>query len=179
MSGEDDKRDGPDENARIDLRIEAGDWAAALGDPAALVERCRAETARAAPAAAGSVDLLLTDDDRVAALNASFRGKEGSTNVLSFPSGEPAPGFLGDIALAYETCAREAARDGKSIADHAAHLIVHGLLHLIGYDHLADEEATAMERLESDILARLGVTDPYALPNQATAPDEAGAKRAT
>ncbi|MEO1015784.1 MAG: rRNA maturation RNase YbeY [Pseudomonadota bacterium] len=148
--------------ASLDARVEAGDWADALGDPVALATQCHAAAADIDPMAAGGFDLLFTDDARLAELNAAHRGREGPTNVLSFPSGAQDTGFLGDVALAYETCAREAARDGKSITAHAAHLIVHGLLHLIGYDHETDDEATVMERLETSILARLGVDDPYA-----------------
>jgi phosphate starvation-inducible protein PhoH and related proteins len=103
---------------------------------------------------------LFTSDDAVKALNAQWRDKDVPTNVLSFPAPKTA-GTLGDIALAYETCAREADEQGKSLKDHATHLLVHGLLHLLGYDHEADDEAAEMEGLEKDILASLGVADPY------------------
>ena len=103
---------------------------------------------------------LFTSDDAVKALNAQWRGKDAPTNVLSFPAPETA-GTLGDIALAYETCAREADEQGKSLKDHATHLLVHGLLHLLGYDHEADDVAAEMEGLEKDILAGLGIADPY------------------
>jgi rRNA maturation RNase YbeY len=103
---------------------------------------------------------LFTSDEAVKALNAQWRGKDTPTNVLSFPAPETA-GTLGDIALAYETCAREADEQGKSLKDHATHLLVHGLLHLLGYDHEADDDAAEMEGLEKDILARLGIADPY------------------
>ncbi len=116
--------------------------------------------------AASEVNLRLTDDAEVRALNARWRGVDQPTNVLSFPSapaeraGE-AP-TLGDIALAYETLAREAEELGGSLSDHYRHLVAHGFLHLIGYDHQTDEEAERMEDLEKRILARLGVADPYA-----------------
>jgi rRNA maturation RNase YbeY len=103
---------------------------------------------------------LFTSDDAVKSLNAQWRGKDMPTNVLSFPAPETA-GTLGDIALAYETCAREADEQGKSLKDHATHLLVHGLLHLLGYDHEADDDAAEMEGLEKDILAGLGIADPY------------------
>jgi phosphate starvation-inducible protein PhoH and related proteins len=103
---------------------------------------------------------LFTSDDAVKALNAQWRGKDMPTNVLSFPAPETA-GTLGDIALAYDTCAREADEQGKSLIDHATHLLVHGLLHLLGYDHEADDDAAEMEGLEKDILAGLGIADPY------------------
>jgi phosphate starvation-inducible protein PhoH and related proteins len=103
---------------------------------------------------------LFTSDEAVKVLNAQWRGKDSPTNVLSFPAPDTA-GTLGDIALAYETCAREADEQGKSLKDHATHLLVHGLLHLLGYDHEADDDAAEMEGLEKDILAHLGVSDPY------------------
>lgn len=119
------------------------------------------------------------DDSRIAELNADFRGKAKPTNVLSWPADElaaeapgqvpdrPAPGTpddpepLGDIALAWETCAREAEEAGKPFADHVTHLVVHGLLHCLGYDHVDDADATLMEGLEVRILASLGLSDPY------------------
>ena len=124
------------------------------------------------------IALLACDDARIAALNADFRGKARPTNVLSWPAQDlspqepgaaprpPCPDFtgaiaLGDIAIARETCAREAAAAGKPLADHVAHLIVHGLLHLLGYDHVRDPDATLMQALETGILGRLGIDDPY------------------
>ena len=112
---------------------------------------------------------LLCDNHRIASLNAQFRGKDSPTNVLSFPSGETEPddsGCLpaGDIAIAFETVRDEAARDAKQLQDHLTHLWVHGLLHLMGHDHLEDEEAEAMEAGEIAVLARLGIADPYADP---------------
>jgi phosphate starvation-inducible protein PhoH and related proteins len=104
--------------------------------------------------------VLFTHDAAVQTLNAQWRGKDMPTNVLSFPAVEAA-GTLGDIALAYETCAREAVEQGKSLKDHATHLLVHGFLHLLGYDHEADEDAAEMEGLEKDIMAKLGLEDPY------------------
>lgn len=118
--------------------------------------------AAAAEGARGTVSLLLGDDAAVAALNSEFRGKSEPTNVLSFPPSAPAePGFLGDIALAAETIAREADEQGKSFEAHAAHLVVHGLLHLLGYDHANDADAEKMEARERAILAGLGIADPY------------------
>jgi probable rRNA maturation factor len=126
-----------------------------------------------------AIGLLGCDDARIAALNADFRGKPVPTNVLSWPSDDraaevagddperPEPGAaddpesLGDIAIAWETCAREAAEQGKPMDDHVTHLIVHGILHLLGYDHVEDADAAVMERLEVGILASLGVSDPY------------------
>lgn len=114
---------------------------------------------------AGSVSLLLGDDAAVAALNAQFRGKKGPTNVLSFPPPEGAggsDGFLGDIALAAETIVEEANFQGKRFENHAAHLAVHGFLHLLGYDHDDPAQAEEMEARERAILSILGIEDPYA-----------------
>jgi probable rRNA maturation factor len=113
----------------------------------------------------GDVSLCLADDSALRALNLSWRGIDKPTNVLSFPAAPGRPGearTLGDIALAYETLAREAEDLGVSLADHYRHLLVHGFLHLIGYDHETDADAERMEALEARILARLGVADPYA-----------------
>jgi probable rRNA maturation factor len=113
----------------------------------------------------GDVSLCLADDAALRALNLRWRGIDKPTNVLSFPAAAGRPGeapMLGDIALAYETLAREAEDLGAPLADHYRHLLVHGFLHLIGYDHETDAEAERMEALEAKILARLGAADPYA-----------------
>jgi probable rRNA maturation factor len=94
------------------------------------------------------------------ALNLKWRGKDAPTNVLSFPSGEE-QGHLGDVVLAYETVEGEAEQQNIAIADHAAHLVVHGMLHLLGYDHEQEDDAVKMETLETEILATLGIADPY------------------
>lgn len=126
------------------------------------------------------IAVLACDDSRIAVLNADFRGKPQPTNVLSWPAEEhaaqvdgaapdlptgaadgPFAHELGDIAIAYDTCAREAVAAGKPLADHVTHLIVHGTLHLLGYDHLRDKDATLMERTEVEILGKLGLPDPY------------------
>jgi probable rRNA maturation factor len=119
--------------------------------------------------------VALADDARVRALNAEWRGKDAPTNVLTFPAVEPdeiasAP-MLGDVILAFETVAREAREQAKPLAHHLSHLVIHGVLHVFGYDHLDDDEAEAMEALETRALARLGVPDPYT--NPADAPTEA------
>ncbi len=116
--------------------------------------------------------LVLTDDAQVRQLNRDYRGRDEPTNVLSFAALEgghvvtgselEGPVTLGDVVIAFETTAAEAARDGKTLADHLSHLIVHGILHLLGYDHQNEDEAVPMERLEMRILANLGVADPYA-----------------
>jgi probable rRNA maturation factor len=116
-----------------------------------------------------AVAVLLTDDAAMQRLNSTFRGKDKPTNVLSFPAppmpsgmGDAESLFLGDLALGYETCAAEALAEGKSLGDHLAHLVVHGVLHLMGYDHETEAEAEEMEERERVILASLGIADPYA-----------------
>ena len=141
----------------IDIEIEDEAWSAALPNAEALaLEAAEAATAE------GGLAILLTDDDTVADLNLRFRGKSGPTNVLSFPAPENREGHLGDIALAYGVCAREAAEQGKPLAHHLQHLVAHGVLHLVGYDHQTETEAAEMEALERRILAGLDVPDPYA-----------------
>jgi probable rRNA maturation factor len=112
------------------------------------------------------VSLCLADDERLRELNARWRGVDKPTNVLSFPAAQlerpDGPPALGDIALAFETLAREAEDFGAPLADHYRHLVAHGFLHLIGYDHRTGEEAERMEALETRVLARLGLADPYA-----------------
>jgi probable rRNA maturation factor len=111
------------------------------------------------------ISILLTDDEEQRGLNAEWRGKDSSTNVLSFPQIEPfGPvfGLLGDITLARETLEREALDLGKSMEDHFTHLVVHGFLHILGYDHIEEDEALVMEGLETHILSGLGIADPYA-----------------
>jgi probable rRNA maturation factor len=142
----------------IEVEIEDTAWTDALPDSAAVVERA---ASAALGAVAGDVVVLLTDDDAVRDLNARFRGRDGPTNVLSFPAAESAFPHLGDLVLAHGVCAAEAEAQGKSLADHLAHLIVHGVLHLLGRDHEAEAEAEEMEAEERSILASLGVADPY------------------
>ena len=103
------------------------------------------------------ISVLGCDDARIAVLNADFRGKPQPTNVLSWPSEE-----RGDIAIAWETCGREAAEQGIPLKDHVTHLVIHGILHLLGYDHVREADASLMEGLEVRILATMGISDPYA-----------------
>jgi probable rRNA maturation factor len=173
----DPDRDGP--AALVDLIIEDPHWEET--GLAQLAER----GAREALAACGlapedyEISLLACDDARIATLNAEFRGKDAPTNVLSWPAfelGPKAPGaapqqpvapaddepvFLGDLALAHGTCLREAVEQGIPLDAHLTHLVVHGCLHLLGYDHVDARDAARMEALETKILARLGVPDPY------------------
>jgi probable rRNA maturation factor len=122
--------------------------------------RGRSEGDREAVEGAGLV-VLLTNDASVRELNARFRGKDAPTNVLSFPAPPNLERHLGDVALAFGVCAREAAEQGKPLERHLQHLVVHGVLHLLGYDHMSDDEAEAMEGLERIVLAGLGAPDPY------------------
>jgi probable rRNA maturation factor len=118
--------------------------------------------AAAAEQKRGEVSVLLGGDVDVAKLNKAFRGKDGPTNVLSFPGPRVEPRFLGDIALAAETVAAEAEFQGKRFEHHAAHLVVHGFLHLLGYDHENPADADIMEGRERAILVSMGIEDPYA-----------------
>src|SRR5258708_5673899 len=135
-------------------------WTKALPGAERLVRRAaRAAGPRARRGGAKSLNVALADDKRVRALNARDRSKDKPTNVLSYPSGERS--FAGDVILARQTVWREARAQKKSPADHVTHLVVHGVLHLLGHDHEDDTEAERMERLERRILARLGIADPY------------------
>jgi probable rRNA maturation factor len=141
-------------------------------DAEAIIHRAIATAAEFADADLGEAELavMLTDDAGVRTLNSNWRGIDKPTNVLSFPALPPtgpggpndAPRMLGDIAIAYETTRREADDEQKPFDHHLSHLAVHGFLHLIGYDHEQDEDAEAMEALEQEILAQLGIPDPYA-----------------
>jgi probable rRNA maturation factor len=163
----------------VETLIEEARWGA-LGLPA-LAERAARATLAALdlPAEGFQISLMGCDDARIATLNGDFRGKPQPTNVLSWPSedraadrpggmpDQPDPGpaedpeSLGDIAIAWETCAREAEAAQKPIEDHVTHLVVHGVLHLLGFDHIDDADAARMEALEVRILASLGLSDPY------------------
>jgi probable rRNA maturation factor len=145
----------------IDVEIEDEAWTEALPDAETLV-RIAAGAALAREDAAGGVTLLLTDDESVRELNAQYRHKDAATNVLSFPAPPNPEDHLGDVALAYGVCVREAAEQGKPLRHHLQHLTIHGVLHLLGYDHIGDDEAEVMEGLERAVLAGLGVPDPYA-----------------
>ena len=162
----------------MDIVIEDARWLAFGLEPAALAAVQAGFAELGLPEAGFTLCLMGCDDTRIQELNGDFRGKAKATNVLSWPSEErgaaegeipalPEPGapddpeHLGDIAMSYDTCAAEAAAADKPLADHVTHLVVHGLLHLLGYDHLHDADAELMEALEVRILARLGLSDPY------------------
>ena len=158
----------------MNLDIEIGqpwpqaDWQELAGKVAAFATEVAPELANERLEAS----LLFTSDEEIHALNREWRERDRPTNVLSFPmvergqlldlAAEGPPVLFGDIALAHETCAREAAEKGASLADHAAHLILHGLLHLAGHDHeISSQDAKAMEELEVKALALMGIADPY------------------
>ncbi|KAA5604961.1 rRNA maturation RNase YbeY [Roseospira marina] len=176
----------------IDVVIESPPWRKAVKGPVALCERAARAALEGGLAGSPLAAMLATqpvvelcialeDDASVHALNRDFRGQDKPTNVLSFAALEgedgrvlppvvdgdpldpdPEPEMLGDVIVAFETTRDEAARDGKALADHLSHLVVHGVLHLLGYDHQDDDEAEAMEGLETRILAGLGIADPHA-----------------
>jgi len=141
-------------------------------DAEAVIHRAIEIAAEIADGDTGDAELavMLTDDAGIRTLNSNWRGIDKPTNVLSFPALQPtgpggpddAPRMLGDIAIAYETTRKEATVEGKPFDHHLSHLAVHGFLHLIGYDHENDADAEAMEALETEILAQLGIPDPYA-----------------
>jgi probable rRNA maturation factor len=162
----------PSGDLHISLVQEQADWSG-FADPeqaicaAAAALASHPQGARARGAEAG---VVLADDRMVRELNATYRGKNAPTNVLSFPFQAPPGGvpedrpYLGDVVLAAETVAREAAERGIAPTAHLQHLVVHGLLHLLGFDHATDTEAERMERLEAEILATLGIANPYVEP---------------
>jgi len=152
----------------IDIEIEDDGWLDVLPDAQNVVETGVA-AALAAVEIEGQADVvvLLCNDAEMRELNREYRKKDKATNVLSFPAPKAMRvkgvlEHLGDVALGLETCMREAEEQGKTLKNHVMHLSVHGTLHLLGYDHMTDEEAEEMESLERDILEGLGVPDPYA-----------------
>jgi len=153
-------RPGAERNMLAEFLPEDARWEA----DAALEALCRdalaAAAARLQEPRPGAAAVLLTGDETMAALNARFRGKDGPTNVLSFPAPDT-EGYPGDIALGFDTCAAEAEARGIPLIHHAAHLVVHGFLHLNGHDHEDDAAAQAMESIEIEALAAVGVRDPY------------------
>jgi probable rRNA maturation factor len=155
----------------IDIEIEDPAWTAAVDGVAVIVNATARAALRAAlPAVrAGEADVvvLLADDAMLAGLNERFRDKAGPTNVLSFPAPQSARPHLGDVAIAYGVCAREAREQGKPLKHHLMHLVAHGVLHLVGYDHQTESEAQEMEALERRVLQALGAHDPF----QPLAPD--------
>src|ERR1700730_8658926 len=153
----------------LDIIVDSPLWKAQRGIKA-ILQRAICEAAFMATTTGGELAIVLTDDSAIRALNRDWRGKDQPTNVLSFPAPAPArplpgqPGgirLIGDIVIAYETVEREARAEQRPFRHHLAHLAVHGFLHLVGHDHVAEAEAEAMEALEIAVLARLGVPNPY------------------
>ncbi len=158
--------------ASIELAVEDERWGSEQ-DIAPLIQRAVDAALTACDQPAADVSFLLTDDAAIQVLNRDYRGFDKPTNVLSFPSApmptgentEDAPDFalfLGDIALSMDTIAREAVQEKKEFQAHLTHLVVHGVLHLLGYDHETEDDAQEMESLETEILHGLGLSDPYA-----------------
>ncbi len=156
----------------IDVLTPAAGWTRSLPTVASIVRRAaRAAWEGGAPARlkrrAGAAELavVLTGDAALRKLNGTYRGKDKPTNVLSFPAGTDGPSgealILGDVVVAYGTVVKEAKEGGKSLKNQLSHMVVHGVLHLLGYDHERPSDAKTMERLETKILARLGIADPY------------------
>jgi probable rRNA maturation factor len=160
------------EGATVDVSVCCDAWLVCCPSAEGLAERAAraalAVASRTCPEGLSVMDVILTDDAEQQRLNRTYRGKDAPTNVLAFAIADPAtpvpqgaPNLLGDVVLAFETVAREAAEQQKPLADHLTHLVVHGALHLLGFDHQAEEDAALMEAREVEILARLGVPDPY------------------
>ena len=153
----------------VDVAIPCPLWERECADAVSLAETAaRLTLSRSEAPAASVVDITLADDKTQHALNRTWRGQDAPTNVLAFPAADPAtpvppgaPLLLGDVVLAFETVSREAAEQQKPFADHLRHLVVHGVLHLLGHDHDDDRDAAAMEAREIAILAELGVPNPY------------------
>ena len=155
----------------VDVDTRAAAWTAFTQDPAKICETILTSVwpRISTTSHAYEVSVVLADDTMLRQLNSQYRGKDAPTNVLSFPTelthddavpdGEPVP--LGDIVLSFETLQREAADLGIEMRDHFTHLLVHGMLHLVGFDHETDEDAAEMESRESDILAKMGIATPY------------------
>jgi probable rRNA maturation factor len=153
----------------VEITTACPDWERMLPEAVALAEAATHLTLRRGEApSAALVDITLTDDDEQRALNRTWRGKDAPTNVLAFPAADPtvpvpdgAPLLLGDVVLAFETVRREAIEQEKPLADHFRHLVVHGVLHLLGYDHENAAEAAIMEEREIATLGEMGVPNPY------------------
>lgn len=170
-------------NVELDVAVDSDQWAKTFPDHGACIETCFNLILAHVPGAGCLVNfphvelsILLTDDQNIQTLNRDYRGKDKATNVLSFPShdadeiqgfllkeGTPSgmPLVLGDIIFSWDTIAREAQTQGKVLKDHFCHLCLHGLLHLLGYDHVEDRAAEEMEALETALLAKLSIDDPY------------------
>lgn len=162
--------------SETEISVSCSQWSDTVPDAVALCRLAAGAAIKAASPGGGPVEvsILLADDSTVASLNRDFRHRDGPTNVLSFPAGDPAPAspsplggaappvLLGDVVLAYETVVVEADEQDKKPADHLTHLVVHGILHLLGYDHEDESDAEIMEAMEITTLVALGIANPYA-----------------
>tara|TARA_B100001057_G_scaffold477722_1_gene547302 strand:- start:68 stop:556 length:489 start_codon:yes stop_codon:yes gene_type:complete len=148
------------EDERVEFVVEADAWSGHDGLMRACLQAIEAGLNAIEDPRTGAAVILFSDDATVHELNRRFRDKDKPTNVLSFPAPER-EGYPGDVILAYQTCAKEAQAAGISLIDHAAHLALHGVLHLNGFDHQEEDEAAAMEALETAVLTGLGIQDPY------------------
>ncbi len=155
-----------------DVLISHGDWASAINDVDSLCQQASLAAYRACSEMEleqVEISILLSDDKNLQALNKKYRGVDKPTNVLSFPNHDwkklshatVIPQLLGDVVIAFETTMSEAIRDGKKLEDHLSHLVVHGVMHLLGHDHEHSVQAETMETLETTTLAELGISDPY------------------
>ncbi|RIJ23840.1 rRNA maturation RNase YbeY [Henriciella barbarensis] len=144
----------------LDLRIKDAGWTDEMEDPETVCQRAL-KAALALTGIEGEVALLLTDDNEMHTLNRDWRGKDKPTDVLSFPADEMDAPFLGDIAVGLGVSRGDAVTRGIKLTDHLSHLVIHGYLHLLGYDHMSEEEAREMEALEIKALSGLGIGDPY------------------
>ncbi|PCJ60781.1 MAG: rRNA maturation RNase YbeY [Rhodospirillaceae bacterium] len=165
----------------VDVAILDARWGHAVPDIETVIRRAAlaALGANVPPVCAGEISLALVNDGEIRRLNRDYRQQDRPTNVLSFPGEAVAtkqgasPAMLGDVVIAFETVSAEADAQGKSLTDHLCHLVVHGVLHLLGYDHVAPAAADEMEGLEREVLGRLGISDPYAIPSRPLQAEEA------
>ena len=145
----------------VDIQVDDPRWRKVRGLVTGLRRSAELALRRGKASPSSSLTILLANDQRLKELNRNFRGRNKSTNVLAFPSDDRDSVYLGDVALAYGVTAVEAKESGKRVVDHAMHLAVHGVLHLLGFGHDTERAARKMEPLESEILSELGVADPY------------------
>lgn len=146
----------------IDIQVNDPRWRKVRGLSPRLQRAAELALKRGKAGKSAALTILLADDAQLKDLNSRFRGRNRATNVLSFPADAAEGAYLGDIALAYGLTAQEARKGAKRLVDHAMHLTVHGVLHLLGFDHQTERDASRMEPLETKILGELGITDPYA-----------------
>ena len=169
---------------RVTVLTEAPAWRRRLPDAATRIRRAANAALRSAgPRRRAELAIVLTDDARQQVLNRTWRGKDRPTNVLAFPAHDDSvppdvPLPLGDVVLAFETVAREAADQGKTFGDHVSHLVIHGVLHLLGHDHDRSSSAIRMERLETELLAEMGIANPYRTATPETSTRTRGSARA-